>query len=62
MKKYCVYREDDVDEFMGWFHTKKEAQEQIKESKRFDKEYGNPFEEKYYIKVIEIKEGKNEDI
>ena len=35
MKKYCVYREDDQDELMGWFHTKKEAQEQIKESKRF---------------------------
>lgn len=46
--KYVVISKNDY-EVMDRFNTKKEAQQAIKEYKRFDKEYGNPFKEEYYI-------------
>lgn len=46
---FAVYREDDMNELIGRFRTLKEAKDCIKECKRFDKEMGNPFEEKYII-------------
>lgn len=52
MKKYVVINDIDQDE-MGEFDSRKEAQEFIRESKRFDKEQGNPFNETYSIEVRE---------
>ena len=51
MKKFVVYNEDD--ESFGKFNTLKEAKNQIKDLKRFDKEQENPFEEVYRIEVEE---------
>ena len=55
MKKYVVYNIDD--ECFGLFDSLKEARQQIRELKRFDKEHENPFEEEYRIEIedIEIK-------
>lgn len=44
---YEVYNVDD--ELLAKFKTLKEAKDFIKELKRFDKENGNPFDEKYRI-------------
>lgn len=50
MTVYTIYSKVDYQDY-GSFKTKKEAQEHIKELKRFDKEYGNPFDEGYFIEV-----------
>lgn len=54
MTVYTIYSKVDYQDY-GSFETRKEAQERIKELKRFDKEYGNPFrfQEHYFIEVEE---------
>ena len=48
---YCVLNKSDNYELIkDKFKTKKEAQEFIKDLKRFDKENGNPFDDEFIIK------------
>ena len=57
MKKYIVVSDIDYEELQS-FNTKKEAKDFIKETMKFDKENGNPFNETYHIEVEE--ENENE--
>lgn len=50
--KYVVKSSIDYQEY-GRFNTRKEALQQIKALKRFDKEEGNPFDEGYFIEMEE---------
>ena len=51
-----IIRNSIDDQEYGSFPTKKEAQERVRELRRFDKEQGNPFDEGYFI----IKEDDDE--
>lgn len=52
MKKYIVLSSNDYQEY-GTFETLKEAEQFIKELKRFDEEHGNPFNEGYFVEEEE---------
>ena len=51
MKNYIVLNFDN--EELNSFKTLKEAKQFIKDCKKFDKENGNPFDEKYRIEIEE---------
>ena len=53
MTKYTVKSRIDLQEY-GTFDTRREAMEQIRSLKEFDRENGNPFEEGYFVEKEEI--------
>lgn len=51
MIRYVIINETDNYNDLGLsFKTLKEAKERIKDLKRFDKENGNPFNDKYVVR------------
>ena len=49
MIKFVVYNEDNEYEELGVFDTIKEAKEHIREIRKFDREMGNPFNDRYIV-------------
>lgn len=49
MTKFVVYNVDNEYEELGTFDTLKEAKAHIREVRRFDKEMGNPFNDRYIV-------------
>lgn len=49
MTKFVVYNVDNEYEELGAFDTLKEAKAHIREVRRFDRENGNPFNDRYIV-------------
>ena len=49
MTKFVIYNVDNEYEEIAECDTLKEAKERIKDVKRFDREMGNPFDDRYIV-------------